>query len=294
MGVRGRGGGPRPTCLASRGQESTDGFSGSSALGPAPKVEWPGRGRGRGRPRCAVKGKVSGLREPSRPLLPGLISQALSPPGPRPGALSRNHPPTPPHLAPARRGELDPGGHVRGGTGRSLPRHPGAPGGYPPPPPRPQTRGAAPLGAGCAPNQALRPPPRARGGRSGHGLRSPPWHLREDKASVGRRTGGPAPRAERGARPGEAGGGGGGGGASGAARGASAETCQMPGGRQSALAPHMPASGDGKSQERRRLSPGRALCPTLFFSSALLVPPPYSPPPHTHTPAARPAPRCHV
>lgn len=157
MGVRGRGGGPRPTCLASRGQESTDGFSGSSALGPAPKVEWPGRGRGRGRPRCAVKGKVSGLREPSRPLLPGLISQALSPPGPRPGALSRNHLPTPPHRAPARRGELDPGGHVRGGTGRSLLRHPGAPGGYPPPPPRPQTRGAAPLGAGCAPNQALRP-----------------------------------------------------------------------------------------------------------------------------------------
>lgn len=162
-------------------------------------------GRGGLGARCAVGESKRDRGSPPGRSLPGLISEALStwiqardtkskppsyPAPPRPGG---------PRSC-TRRGARP--GRTGAGRDRAVPRrHPGAPGRHPP---RPQTLGAAPLGAGCAPNQARRPTPPARGGRSGHGA-SLSALASAGGQSGGRRTGGPAPRAERGARPGEGG-----------------------------------------------------------------------------------------
>lgn len=167
---------------------------------PAPKVGVAG---GRGVRWGTVRGIEGALPTGA---LPGLISEALStwiqargteskppsyPAPPRPGG---------PRSC-TRRGARP--GRTGAGRDRAVPRrHPGAPGRHPP---RPQTLGAAPLGAGCAPNQARRPTPPARGGRSGRGASLSAALASAGGQSGGRRTGGPAPRAERGARPGEGG-----------------------------------------------------------------------------------------
>lgn len=97
--------------------------------------------------------------------------------------------------------------------------------------------------SGCSARRGVRLRPRCRDLCPGYAAAAPGAGLsRVAPASArgqsrGRRTGGPSPLAGRGARPGEWGVGE----ASGAARGASAETCQKPGGRQSALAPRGPA-----------------------------------------------------
>lgn len=139
------------------------------------------------------------------------------------------------------------------GTGRVPLKHPGAPGRRLP---RPQPLGDAPLRAGRALDPAGRPASAARGGRSGARL------PRSASASAGgqsgsRRTGVPAPRAGRGARPGEGGFGCGARSFCGNVPGAGLET-------KRARSSRARASRDGKSRGRKRLRPGRALCPTPF------------------------------
>lgn len=111
---------------------------------------------------------------------------------------------------------------------------------------------------GAPPIRSPRSASQASGGRSRcEAFASAPASTRGQ--SGGHCTGGPAPGAERGARPGE---GVGERRLQARRRELSAETCQMPCKRQSALAPRGPARArDGKSQERWRLRPSRALAP---------------------------------
>lgn len=211
-----------------------------------------------------------GLKDPS-PLRPYLLSPLYL-------DLSQGHKSGQPFLArPApgtrllyRRGEPDLGGHVWGG---SLLKHPEAMGRRPPPRshrpsglllsewerPRSGRRDLNPRQAAAGPGVKISPLPR---------------HPPEDKAAVialaGLRQGLSGGRGQEAGVRGAA--------ASGEAPRASAETCQMPGERQSALAPRGPARAwDGKSQERWRLCPSRALA--LHPSSLHNPPPPASPAP---------------